>query len=208
MCRSGSDSSSAIVLSSSVASPSSSRFTFLPERRERSRTSLAFFWNKGPMGIMRMLIAQRCTSVVMRASWPSSPEIRESLPVVVRTRLVRIDCAMTISPTISIRRSSLEVSTRTEVPGISLRGVSAAGAGDAAFGALLTAMAIGCIGAGASGSTKAGRERAGEEDAETGWGSISAAGSGTGSVLSAIWRTLPLACGAASAVEGGRSAGL
>jgi hypothetical protein len=45
MCSSGSESSSAMVLSSSVSSPLASKTICLPARRARSRTRRAVFWN-------------------------------------------------------------------------------------------------------------------------------------------------------------------
>ena len=58
-----------MVLSSSVSSPEMTNSTSLPNCRARSRAKRGYFWNKRPIGCMRVFITAFCKSPTNKSSW-------------------------------------------------------------------------------------------------------------------------------------------
>ena len=151
MWTSGSLNSSTMLRSSSVSSPSSERTISFPCWRARSRTSRDIFWKVLRIGTIRSDIAVRWRSEVMPRSWPRQRE-RWALVIALSSGFcTTIDCAMTSSPTRSMRPSSLTVSTRT-MP-------------DPTAGAEACWLAAGFLAAGAAGAARAARTAAGPAEA-------------------------------------------
>ena len=117
-CTSGSARSSIIVLSTSVSSPISASSTSLPSWRARSRAMRGYFWNKRPIGCIRVFITEFCRSETSRSSWltawSSACSVSESLrPARMSARkLVRRFLVRPISPERLSTWSRRAVSTR------------------------------------------------------------------------------------------------
>lgn len=150
---SGSPIRSITVLSSSVASPSTSIWTRLPVDASSSRTMRGTRLNTDFTGCARIAIALSCSS---RVSWSRSASSSTAARPLETSRCDSIDWVMTSSPTRSTSRSSFSRSTRIVAPAATLAGFAAGGTGTAGGSATVGAAGRDA-GTGSKGSSNAAR---------------------------------------------------
>ena len=124
MWTSGSPTASTMLRSISVSSPSDVNSTSLPIFCERSRERRAIFWNVDLSGTMRIAIERSCSSRTILPMWEVLRARSKCAPSRTVGSCSTIDWAITSSPTISIRRSSRSVRTRTDESTAALRSLS------------------------------------------------------------------------------------